>query len=92
MIEDEGDFWESNEKIAKIFIYKGVEKDRAKKKTNGMGFFWRERENENRRKGERRGIDTEMILFGARMKSMTEGLNSISDIRAVVGKTVAPRG
>jgi hypothetical protein len=79
-----------------------VEKDREETKTNGMGFcsflfffvffcFFRGRENESRRKGERR-IDTGMILFEARMKSMTEDLNSIPDTRAVVGKTVALRG
>jgi len=33
-----------------------------------------------------------LILFGARMKSMTEDLNSIPDTHPVVGKTVAPRG
>lgn len=69
----------------RIFMYKQYK--------SGKGL--QRRANEKKRKRERnraRESDIGMILFETKRKWMTEGLNSIPDTRAVVGKTVPPGG
>lgn len=56
---------------------------------NGKGL--RRRADERKRKKERES-NIGMILSETKRKWMTEGLNSIPDTRAVVGKTVPPGG
>lgn len=90
MAEGEGRFSIAGKKYSfgrgRIFIYKQSGKGPRKE---------RRRADEKKRKRERkrgREGDIGMILFGTKRKWMTEGLNSIPDTRAVVGKTVPPGG
>lgn len=59
---------------------------------SGKGLQSRSKKDGRRVEIERERIDTGMILFEAKRKWMTEGLNSILDTRMVVGKTVSPDG